>query len=61
MIVTILLFGCANQPDKKWRIGISQCSSDDWRKEMNDEVYREMMFHDDACNGWLDMLPRTKK
>lgn len=47
-IILALLPGCSKQSEKKWRIGISQCSNDDWRKEMNDEIYREMMFHDDT-------------
>lgn len=48
VILSALLLGCGRKPEKKWLIGISQCSSDDWRTEMNDEIYREMMFHDDA-------------
>lgn len=48
VIISALLIGCTKQSEKKWRIGISQCSNDDWRKGMNDEVYREMMFHDDT-------------
>ena len=31
-----------------YRIGVSQCSQDDWRSKMNDEIEREIMFHDDA-------------
>lgn len=38
--------GCQNE--KKWRIGVSQCSSDDWREKMNGEINREMLFHEDA-------------
>lgn len=34
--------------EKTYRIGISQCSYDDWRIKMNDEIYREIMFHSDA-------------
>lgn len=44
----LLTIGCTHTDEKKWRIGISQCSNDDWRSEMNEEVCREMMFHDDA-------------
>lgn len=29
-----------------YRIGVSQCSRDDWREKMNDEILREVMFHD---------------
>lgn len=42
----IPLSGCKEK--KLYRIGVSQCSSDDWRNKMNEEIIREMMFHDDA-------------
>lgn len=32
----------------KWRIGVAQCSDDEWRSQMNEEIRREMLFHDDA-------------
>lgn len=34
--------------EKVYRIGVSQCSQDDWRQKMNEEIEREMMFHEDA-------------
>jgi len=40
------LVGC--KEDKHYRIGISQCSQDDWRRKMNDEINREIMFHPEA-------------
>lgn len=33
---------------KTYRIGVSQCSADDWRSKMNEEMEREIMFHPDA-------------
>ncbi|MDE7418904.1 MAG: hypothetical protein K2N35_01695, partial [Muribaculaceae bacterium] len=42
----MLLLGC--QEEKKYRIGVSQCSQDDWRMKMNDEIQREIMYHEDA-------------
>ncbi len=33
---------------KTYKIGVSQCSSDDWRMKMNEEINREIMFHEDA-------------
>ena len=33
---------------KIYKIGVSQCSQDDWRMKMNDEIEREIMFHEDA-------------
>lgn len=45
-LITLAMGGCS-QP-KTYKIGVSQCSQDDWRKKMNDEIQREMMFHSDA-------------
>ena len=45
-LLLLAVTGC--QQEKKYRIGISQCSQDDWRAKMNDEVLREIMLHDDA-------------
>lgn len=44
---SMLLSGCGNN-EKKFKIGVSQCSDDEWRSQMNDEMRREIMFHDDA-------------
>jgi signal transduction histidine kinase/DNA-binding response OmpR family regulator/ABC-type xylose transport system substrate-binding protein len=38
--------GCGGR-GVKYKIGVSQCSSDDWREKMNEEIRREAMFHDD--------------
>ncbi|MCM1450553.1 MAG: substrate-binding domain-containing protein [Clostridiales bacterium] len=46
ILMLLPLFGC--QEEKHYRIGISQCSQDDWRTKMNDEIYREIMFHPEA-------------
>lgn len=43
--LTAVLCGCAEH-GTKYKIGVSQCSSDDWREKMNDEIRREAMFHD---------------
>ena len=40
------LSGCKDS--KVYKIGVSQCSQDDWRTKMNDEINREIMFHEDA-------------
>ncbi|NPD91809.1 hybrid sensor histidine kinase/response regulator transcription factor [Xylanibacter muris] len=42
----LVMSGCSE--DRIYRIGVSQCSSDDWRTKMNDEIKREIMFHEDA-------------
>ena len=41
-----LLTGCSDR--RIYKIGVSQCSQDDWRMKMNDEINREIMFHEDA-------------
>ncbi|MDE6835819.1 MAG: substrate-binding domain-containing protein, partial [Muribaculaceae bacterium] len=41
-----LLDGCGSKgKEKKYRIGVTQCSDDDWRKKMNEEIEREVMMH----------------
>ncbi|MDE6121177.1 MAG: substrate-binding domain-containing protein [Muribaculaceae bacterium] len=42
----LILSGCTDS--KTYRIGVSQCSQDDWRTKMNDEINREIIFHEDA-------------
>ena len=46
-IVSLLLFSSCRE-SKTYRIGVSQCSQDDWRSKMNDEINREIMFHPEA-------------
>lgn len=41
-----LTVGCEKK--KVYKIGVSQCSQDDWRAKMNAEIDREIMLHDDA-------------
>lgn len=44
--LSALLSSCHEK--KTYRIGVSQCSQDDWRTKMNDEINREIMFHPEA-------------
>lgn len=44
--LVMMLYGC--DEERIYRIGVSQCSQDDWRTKMNDEINREIMFHEDA-------------
>lgn len=48
LLVTALsvLTGCNEA--KTYKIGVSQCSQDDWRMKLNDEIDREIMFHNEA-------------
>lgn len=47
IIASVPLLMSCRQKDT-YRIGVSQCSQDDWRNKMNDEIYREVMFHPEA-------------
>lgn len=46
--IIFLSFLAACKSDPHYRIGISQCSEDDWRKLMNGQIEREIMFHPEA-------------
>ncbi len=47
-LIISLLFLTSCQEKEQYRIGVSQCSQDDWRMKMNDEINREIMFHPEA-------------
>lgn len=48
-IIVFLLSGFISCKKRDvYRIAVSQCSSDDWRDKMNEEVKREAMLHDDV-------------
>ncbi|MCH5233984.1 MAG: substrate-binding domain-containing protein [Muribaculaceae bacterium] len=47
-VILVLMLAGACKEKKTYRIGISQCSTDDWRLKLNDEVMREAMLHDDV-------------
>jgi ABC-type sugar transport system substrate-binding protein/DNA-binding response OmpR family regulator/nitrogen-specific signal transduction histidine kinase len=40
-----LFFAC-QKPEKKYIIGVSQCSDDEWRRKMNTEMQHEAMFQE---------------
>lgn len=44
--VVAVVSGCTES--KIYKIGVSQCSQDDWRAKMNEEINREIISHDDA-------------
>lgn len=44
----LFLTGCADRKEKTYRIGVSQCSGDYWRVKTDDDLRRELLFHDDA-------------
>lgn len=44
--LSLVFYGCTE--NRTYKIGVSQCSRDDWRMKMNDEINREIMLHEDA-------------
>lgn len=48
LFITIAFLLGACTESKVYKIGVSQCSEDDWRIKMNNEISREIMFHEDA-------------
>ncbi len=46
IIIMSVAAGCTKQ--QSFRIGVSQCSDDDWRAKMNREITSEIMFHPEA-------------
>ncbi len=49
IIISLMLISMAACKEQKhYRIGISQCSEDDWRRKMNDEINCEIMLHPEA-------------
>lgn len=48
LLVTALCLAGGCERKRVYRIGVSQCSQDDWRAKMNDEIEREAMLHDDV-------------
>lgn len=46
LFLFICLFAsCAEDDGHKYRIGVSQCSTDAWRTKLNEEMRRELLFH----------------
>lgn len=48
VLLLMLILSCCGDGRPRYRIGVSQCSQDDWRVKVNDEINREMIFHDNA-------------
>ena len=46
-IILSLILMCSCHQDKKYKIGVSQCSYDDWRLKLNEEINREALLYDD--------------
>ena len=48
LILLLCLAAASCRHEKAYRIGVSQCSADDWRMLMNEQIEREIMFHPEA-------------
>lgn len=44
--IFILLFTACGKNNPRYIIGVSQCSEDEWRHQVNQEILREAMFYD---------------
>ena len=47
LVISFVLFCLCSQAKEKFIVGFSQCSAGDWRLNMEAEMDRELMFHDD--------------
>ncbi len=45
LLGTVLMVSCRNE-QVCYLIGVSQCSDDEWRQQMNNEILREALFYD---------------
>lgn len=48
LILFLFLTGCGKKSEAEYKIGVSQCSNDDWRMKMNGELRREALMYDDV-------------
>lgn len=46
LLFALLVCSCTHR--QHYRIGVSQCSDDDWRAKLNGELEREILFHPEA-------------
>lgn len=44
LILCLFLTSC-EQEETRYIIGVSQCSDDEWRNQMNKEILREALFY----------------
>ena len=40
----LISFSCRQNEEKRYLIGVSQCSDDEWRDKLNKEIFLEAMF-----------------
>ena len=46
VLVVLSAFACSSKKQEKFTIGVSQPIMDSWRASMNEEIRRELLFHD---------------
>ena len=44
LVLLLGLFSCANEGQPKYKVAVSQCSKDNWRRTANEEFLREASF-----------------
>lgn len=44
LVLLLGLFSCANEGQYKYKVAVSQCSKDNWRRTANEEFLREASF-----------------
>ncbi|MDE5795739.1 MAG: substrate-binding domain-containing protein, partial [Muribaculaceae bacterium] len=50
MLLSVLMLpACKHDTEKKYKIGVSQCSGDYWRVKTNEDLERELLLHDDVA------------
>ena len=49
----LLLVSCTGHR-REFNIGVSQCSMDQWRQQMNGEIRRQTVLYDDSCKINID-------
>ena len=47
-LLLLLLFTACHKPTTHYVIGVSQCSEDEWRQQMNKEMLREILFYENT-------------
>lgn len=48
LLSVLVLSACGRDTEKKYKIGVSQCSGDYWRVKTNEDLERELLLHDDV-------------
>ena len=48
LFILLISFTSCQKNTPNFIIGVSQCSDDEWRHQMNEEILREALFYDDV-------------